>query len=75
MKRTQIFLTEAQRKSLKALEAVEHRSMGELIRDAVDQMLEQRNPDWKAGLLSAAGLWEERKDLPDFQALREELDR
>jgi len=49
--------------------------MGALIREAIDEYLSRQELDWKSELVSSAGLWEGREDLPDFQALREELDR
>lgn len=59
MVRTQIQLTDAQAKALKALAASEGRSMADLIRDGVDAMLRTRGAvdrdDLKARSLAALG--------------------
>ena len=75
MIRTQVFLTEGQRDALTTLESVQDKSMGALIRVAVDEYLARQNADWKQGLAQAVGLWRDRDDLPDFEALRRDWDR
>ena len=76
MIRTQIYLSPAQQKALKALATATGRTQSELIRDAIDRFVGQRKTSERAAVLKrAAGLWRERKDLPDFAALRHEADR
>ena len=74
MLRTQIYLSEAERQGLQALALRSGRSQSALIREAIDAFLQQ--PQGRLGRLrQARGLWAERTDLPDWSALRGELDR
>ena len=76
MIRTQIYLTERQRKDLYAIAKQVGKSQSELIRQAIDQYIETFQHQNRRSLLQQAkGMWKEREDLPDFQALRRELDR
>ena len=74
--RTQIYLTERQRDELAAISRTSGRKQSELIREAVDDLIERSaSGRQKQALRRAAGIWKDRTDLPDFRALREELDR
>lgn len=76
MIRTQIYLSPAQQKALKALAAQTGRSQSELIRDAIDRFVGQRKAAGRGSVIKrSAGLWKDRDDLPDFAALRREADR
>jgi len=76
MLRTQIYLSEAERQGLQALALRSGRSQSSLIREAIDAFLQQQQPQERlACLRQARGLWAERTDLPDWSALRGELDR
>lgn len=76
MQRTQIYLSEEERQGLQALALRSGRSQSALIREAIDALLAQHQPQGRlARLRQARGLWAERRDLPDWQALRQELDR
>ena len=52
------------------------KKQAELIREAVDQFVELASGSRReAALNQAAGIWRERKDLPDFAEIRQSLDR
>ncbi len=75
MQRTQIYLSEAERHGLQALALRSGRSQSALIREAIDAFLQQHQPQGRlARLRQGRGLWAERSDLPDWSALRGELD-
>lgn len=76
MNRTQIVLSAAHQKALKALAATTGRTQIELIRDAIDRFVGQPTTAGRASVIKrSAGLWKGRKDLPDFAAVRREADR
>lgn len=76
MVRTQIYLTDAEQKGLRALSRRTGMTQSELIRQAIDSFLSgEQEPDRTALLRQARGLWRDRDDLPDFGALRREFDR
>jgi len=52
------------------------RSQSALIREAIDAFLHQQQPQGRlARLRQGRGLWADRTDLPDWSALRSEMDR
>ena len=76
MVRTQIYLTERQRDELAAIAKAEGKKQSELIREAVDRLIDQAGRSRREAVLSeAAGMWKDRTDLPDFKAMRAEWDR
>lgn len=71
MVRTQIYLTTAERDSLANLSKQTSKKQSELIREAIDQFLGGAvRANREAAMAAAAGMWKDRKDLPDFRALR-----
>ncbi|ABW68146.1 ribbon-helix-helix protein, CopG family [Desulfosudis oleivorans] len=76
MIRTQIYLTEKQRNQLNAIAKVAGKNQSELIREAIDNLIGKTGGGHRASVLrQAAGIWKDRTDLPDFDALREEWNR
>jgi Arc/MetJ-type ribon-helix-helix transcriptional regulator len=76
MVRTQIYLTERQRDELASIAKTSGKKQSELIREAVDRLIDQTGSSRRETVLrEAAGIWKNRKDLPDFKATRAEWDR
>jgi hypothetical protein len=76
MVRTQIYLTERQRDELSAIAKTVGKKQSELIREAVDRLIDEASCDRRETVLQeAAGLWKDRTDLPDFKSTRNEWDR
>jgi Arc/MetJ-type ribon-helix-helix transcriptional regulator len=76
MVRTQIYLTREERAGLQVLSEASGKSQSELIREAIDRLLLQNGASRRNAIMDlAAGMWKDRKDLPDFRALRTEWDR
>ncbi len=76
MFRTQVYLTEVQRKELAAIAGLSGKHQSELIREAIDRFIDQaRGRRLETVLNRTAGMWKDRKDLPDFRSLRNGWDR
>jgi metal-responsive CopG/Arc/MetJ family transcriptional regulator len=76
MVRTQIDLTEREREGLTDLAKRSGKKQNELVRQAVDRLIEEYTRERrKAALARVAGMWKDRDDLPDFEAMRKESDR
>ncbi len=76
MIRTQIYLTDKQRAELAVIAKNMGKKQSEIIREAIDRLIDQAGQDHKKTALNeAAGIWKNRDDLPDFRAIRSEWDR
>lgn len=76
MIRTQIYLTEKEKLSLDHLAKALGKSQSELIRQAIDIFCDTQLAEGKLVLMRRAkGIWKNRKDLPDFKKLRDEMNR
>ena len=76
MVRTQIYLTERQRDELKAMAKSAGKKQSELIREAIDRLIDDSSQRARREALgSLAGMWKNRKDLPDFAVMRSSWDR
>lgn len=75
MIRTQIYLTDREKKGIEELARETGRSQSELIREAIDAYLEQRSEQQRGKRMEEAfGLWEDR-DAVDIRKLRQEWER
>ncbi len=73
---TQIELTEHEIKALKNLSLRTGKKETELIREAVEQLIQRSSVGDRVAILKVArGIWKDRTDLPDFERLRKEWDR
>ncbi|MFN2267490.1 MAG: ribbon-helix-helix domain-containing protein [Desulfonatronovibrio sp.] len=76
MVRTQIYLTDKQRAELGVISRNSGKKQSEIIREAIDRLIDQIGQNQKkTALRDAAGIWKDRDDLPDFRAIRSEWDR
>ncbi len=76
MVRTQIYLTERQRDELAAIAKTMGKKQSELIREAIDRLIDHSGRIRREAVLrKAAGIWRDRKDLPYFQSMRADWDR
>jgi Arc/MetJ-type ribon-helix-helix transcriptional regulator len=52
------------------------KKQSELIREAIDRLIDQLGHRQRDAVLrETAGIWKDRKDLPDFEAARADWDR
>lgn len=76
MVRTQIYLTEEERAGLQSVSKATGRKQSDLIREAVDRFLDLAEGSQRHSILrEAAGLWQDREDVPDVAAMRRSWDR
>ena len=76
MVRTQVYLTKHQRNELAAIATNLGKRQSELVREAVDLLIERVSRHRRNAVLrEAAGIWKGRTDLPDLKELRAEWDR
>jgi Ribbon-helix-helix protein, copG family len=72
--RTQIYLTEKQQELLERLAKSRKVTKSDLIREQIDKLAaEFDGVRWKEQMMKMAGMWEGRADLPNFDAIRQEL--
>lgn len=71
MIRTQIYLTDSEKKALNTISTETGKKQSELIRQAIDQFIPKfQNHNRLSLLRKAKGMWKNRKDIPDFEKLR-----
>ena len=69
-------MTKSQRDGLKAIAKTAGKKQSELIREAIDRLLDEVSCGRRETVLrEAAGIWKDRTDLPDFSATRAGWDR
>lgn len=76
MERTQIYLTREQREALRTIAEQRNKPQSEIIREAIDCYLVDavKEVDVEKLLEESFGIWADRDDLPDIEALRQEWD-
>lgn len=74
-----VALTEQEHNALTTIAEQEGKTADEVLHDAIQSYLSAYQMDKTAKRLAAldqaAGMWKDRDDLPDFEALRREFDR
>jgi len=71
-----ITITEEQRNILQTIAEQTGKSEEELVQEAVELLIRQFRQARRQELIQQAfGMWRDRTDLPDFAAMRRELDR
>ena len=71
MLRTTVYLTERNVACLRRLAAATGKTRSALVREAIDRLDDAHRI---AVLRATRGVWAERDDLPDFEAIRREAD-
>ena len=70
-----ITLCDEEEKALRAIAEESGKTPDELVREVVEQFLAEHQLEYRRTLRKQAyGMWRDRTDLPDFEALRCELD-
>jgi hypothetical protein len=76
MLETELNLSEQERHVLQEISRRTGKTEGELIREAVDQLINGFQVENRLALMQQAkGIWKDRGDLPAFEDLRREWDR
>jgi predicted DNA-binding protein len=67
--RTQVYLSEEQKRGLERLAATTGKRQSDMIREALDGYLAKHEPkDWREALEAVRGMWADRDDLDELQA-------
>ena len=71
MIRTQIYLTEDEKKGLESVSSLKGISQSDLIRQAIDDLLTKTGKLNKSDIIDdIAGIWNDNNSIPDIQKLR-----
>ena len=76
MLEAELNLTEQERTALQEISRRTGKSEGQLIREAVDQLIARFQSNARPALMrKARGIWKDRQDLPTLDELRSEWNR
>ncbi|MDR9416072.1 MAG: CopG family transcriptional regulator [Gracilimonas sp.] len=72
MIRTQIYLTEEEKKALEKLSDERGTTQSNIIREAIDEYVEKKEKEpKKKSILDFAGIWKDKENIPDVDKLRD----
>ncbi|MEX2602423.1 MAG: CopG family transcriptional regulator [Balneolaceae bacterium] len=76
MKRTQIYISEHLQEKLERASKERRSSKSEIIREAITEYFERHSESERARKLQkGAGMWKNKKEIPDLLQLRDEMNR
>ncbi|MEX0845124.1 MAG: CopG family transcriptional regulator [Balneolaceae bacterium] len=72
MIRTQIYLTEQEKKAIEKLSDERNTTQSNIIREAIDEYVVKKKLETKKkSIMDFAGIWKDKKDIPDVREMRE----
>ncbi|WP_185957225.1 CopG family transcriptional regulator [Gracilimonas mengyeensis] len=72
MIRTQIYLTKKEKEAIERLSDERGTTQSNIIREAIDEYVAELTvEEKKKKIKAAAGMWKDKKDIPDIRELRE----
>ncbi|MDR9418289.1 CopG family transcriptional regulator [Gracilimonas sp.] len=72
MKRTQIYLTEEEKKAIEKLSDERGTTQSNIIREAIDEYVaKEETKSKKKSIMDFAGIWKDKEDIPDVREMRE----
>jgi metal-responsive CopG/Arc/MetJ family transcriptional regulator len=72
MIRTQIYLTEKEKKAIEKLSNERNTTQSNIIREAIDEYVVNRESQTqKKSIMDFAGIWKDKKEVPDVREMRE----
>ncbi|MEX0722321.1 MAG: CopG family transcriptional regulator [Gracilimonas sp.] len=73
MIRTQIYLTEKEKKAIEKLSDERNTTQSNIIREAIDEyVVKKKSKTKEKSIMDFAGIWKDKKDIPDIDKLRDE---
>lgn len=76
MKRTQIYLTEEEKEAIEKLSDERGTTQSNIIREAIDEyIVKKKRETKKKSIMDFAGIWKDKKDIPDIDELRDEWEQ
>lgn len=70
MIRTQIYITKEEKEALDKLSKERNTTKSNIIREAIDQYVADKETEKKKTIMNFAGIWKDKKDIPDVRELR-----